>query len=84
MFLIICFYAFTNAAISATVTFVLLDRIFVLKHPIHYKRWQRYFAIFAAVFCVFVGLLTVAILCLTELPLGSLSGKLKLWTNFGF
>jgi hypothetical protein len=71
MFGIIVVYAFVGAGVSVSVTFVILDRIFVLTHPIQYKKWRNWFIFCTFAFCFFVGALSVLILCLTELPLQS-------------
>jgi hypothetical protein len=68
LFIAICLNASLGTAVSVSVTFVLLDRIFILLQPIQYKKYRKLFILVTLVMCVFVCLLVIFLLIWFELP----------------
>jgi hypothetical protein len=76
-FIFACGSAFVSltTAVSLSVTFLLLDRIFILTSPMQYKQNREVFVLVTIIACILLVISIVAALILTELPVAQKTSK---------
>lgn len=65
-----------TTAVSLSVTFLLLDRIFILTFPMQYKQNRAAFIFVTIVACATIVVLILGALIMTELPVDRKTSKL--------